>query len=52
MDGPLWDCTDLEQRAVIRFLWAEGVKPADIRWRIVAHYGRGNCIRQRDVYCG
>jgi len=26
------DCTILEQRAVIKFLWAEGVKPTDIHW--------------------
>ena len=49
-DGPKWDCTNLEQRAVISFLWAEGVIPADVRWSFVAHYGSGNCISQRNVY--
>jgi hypothetical protein len=29
MDAAFSDCTILEQQAVMRFLWAEVVKPAD-----------------------
>jgi hypothetical protein len=32
------------------FLWAEGVKPADIHRRILAQYGSVNCMSQRKVY--
>jgi len=28
MDAPLQDCTIEEQRGVVRFVWAEGVKPS------------------------
>jgi len=44
------NCTVLEQRAVIRFLGAEGVKPTDIHQRILAQYGSFNCRSQRIVY--
>ena len=30
MDAPLQDCTIEEQRDVVRFLWAKGVKPVEI----------------------
>jgi len=30
MDTPLQDCTIEEQRGVVRFLWAEGVKPVEV----------------------
>jgi hypothetical protein len=50
VDGSLWNCTNLEQRAVLRLLWAEEVKPTDIHWRIVAHYGGVNCVNQRSVF--
>ena len=33
MDAPLQDCTIEEQRGVVRFLWAEGVKPVEIHRR-------------------
>ena len=33
MDTPLQDCTIGEQRGVVRFLWAEGVKPVEIHRR-------------------
>ena len=36
--------------AVIRFLGAEGVKPADIHRIILAQYGGTNCMNQRIVY--
>jgi len=43
--GPLWDCTNLEQRAVITFLWAEGIKSPDIHWGVVALYGSAVSVR-------
>lgn len=39
MDAPLHVCTKEEQRAVIRFLWAEGVSDADIHRRLLMQYG-------------
>ena len=36
MDAPLQDCTVEEQRGVVRFLWAEGVKPVEIFGRMLA----------------
>jgi len=38
MDAPLQDCTVEEQRGVVRFLWAEGVKPVEIHRRMLAQY--------------
>jgi len=32
----LQDCTIEEQRGVVRFLWAEGVKPVEIHRRMLA----------------
>jgi transposase len=49
MEAPLCDCTISEQRAVIRFLWAEGLKPSEIRRRMLVQYG-DKCIGQRKVY--
>jgi len=39
MDIPLRDCTIEEERGVVRFLWAEGVKPVEIHRRMLAQYG-------------
>jgi len=36
MDAPLQDSTIEEQRGVVRFLWAEGVKPVEIHRRMLA----------------
>jgi hypothetical protein len=44
------DCTVIEQRAVVRLLWAERVKPADIHRRILAQYGSVNCTGHRNFY--
>ena len=41
--------THEEQRAVIRFLAAEGVKPSEVYRRMSAQYGR-SCLNQRNVY--
>jgi hypothetical protein len=39
MAAPLSDCTIGEQRAVVRLLWAEGVKSAKIHRLMLAQYG-------------
>jgi len=49
MNAPLQDCTIEEQRGVVRFLWAEGVKPVEIRRRMLAQYGQST-MSQRKVY--
>jgi len=49
MDAPLQDCTIEEQRGVVRFLWAEGVKPVGIHRRTLAQYGHST-MSQRKVY--
>jgi len=49
MDAPLQDCTVEEQRGVVRFLWAEVVKPAEIHRRMLAQYGQST-MSQRKVY--
>jgi len=48
MDHPLQDCT-IEERGVVRFLWAEGVKPVEIHRRVLAQYGQST-MSQRKVY--
>jgi len=48
-DAPLQDCTIEEQRGVLRFLWAEGVKPVEIHRRMLAQYGQST-MSQRKVY--
>ena len=40
MDPPLQDCTIEEQHGVVRFLWAEVVKPVEIHLRMLAQYGQ------------
>jgi len=35
MDAPLQDCT-IEERGVVRFLWAEGAKPVEIHRLMLA----------------
>jgi len=49
MDAPLQDCTIEEQLGVVRFLWAEGVKPVEIHRRMLAQYGQST-MSQRKVY--
>jgi hypothetical protein len=48
-DGPLFICTKEEQRAVILFLWAEGVLGAEMYRRISVQYGN-SVVSQRMVY--
>jgi hypothetical protein len=49
MAAPLNDCTIKEQRAIVCFLWADGVKSAEIHRRILAQYG-ARTMHQRKIY--
>jgi len=49
IDVLLQDCTIEEQRGVVRFLWAEGLKPVEIHRRMLAQYGQST-MSQRKVY--
>jgi hypothetical protein len=49
MAVPLATCTKEEQRSVIRFLRAEGVKPVEIHRRMEVQYGDA-CLSQQQVY--
>jgi hypothetical protein len=49
MAAPLSDCTSVEQRAVVGFLWAEGVKSVEIHRRMLAQYG-AHTMHQRKIY--
>jgi len=49
MSAPLSDCTIVEQCAVIRFVWSEGLKPSEIHRRRLTQYWE-NFIMQRKVY--
>lgn len=40
-------CTSEEQRAVVRFLWAEGLSGAEIHRRLSAVYGSNSLTRGR-----
>ena len=42
-------CTREEQRSVIRFLWAEGVKGAEIHARLCTQYVN-NALPRQGVY--
>ena len=47
MAAPLAVCTKEEQRAVIRFLWSEGVPGAEIHRRLSTQYGDNALPRRR-----
>jgi transposase len=49
MEAPLSICTKEEMREVIRFLFAEGVKPMEIIRRMQAQYG-DNCLSRSKIY--
>jgi hypothetical protein len=49
MKAPLSICTKEEMRGVIRFLFAEGVKPVEIICRIQAECG-DNCLSRSKIY--
>jgi hypothetical protein len=46
---PLGDCTIEEQRAVVRFLWTEGVKSAEIHRRMLAQYA-AHTMHEQKIY--
>jgi len=48
MDAPFQDYTIEEQRGLVRFLWAEEVKPVEIHRRMLAQYGQST-MSQRKV---
>jgi hypothetical protein len=39
MAAPLSECTTLEQRSVVRFLWAEGMESKNIHKEMLPIYG-------------
>ena len=47
MDAPLQDCTIEEQRGVVRFLWAEAMKPVGIHRRMLAQYGQSTMSQRK-----
>jgi hypothetical protein len=47
MATPLSDCTIQEQRTIVRFLWAEGVKSAEIHRWMLAQYGARTMHKQK-----
>jgi hypothetical protein len=47
--APLSHCTIKEQRAVVRFLWAEVVESAEIHHRMLAQYG-ARAMHQQKIY--
>jgi transposase len=49
MEAPLSICTKKEMRGVIRFLFAEGVKPVEIIRRKQAQYS-DNCLSRSKIY--
>jgi transposase len=49
MEAPLLICTKGEMRGVIRFLFAEGIKPVEIIRRMQAEYG-DNCLSRSKIY--
>ncbi|UYV69388.1 hypothetical protein LAZ67_6003414 [Cordylochernes scorpioides] len=51
MEAPLKDCTTLEQRAVIRFFDAEGIKTSQICLRMKNIYGE-SCLSQKKIING
>ncbi|UYV75552.1 hypothetical protein LAZ67_13000588 [Cordylochernes scorpioides] len=51
MEAPLKDCTTLEQRAVIRFLNAEGIQTSQICQRMKNIYGK-SCLSQKTFING
>jgi len=46
MDAPLQDYT-IEERGVVRFLSAEGVKPVEIHCYMLAQYGQSTTSQRK-----
>jgi len=51
MDPHLQDCTIEEQRGVVRFFWAEGVKYVEIHRRMLAQYGHSTMSQRKFYEC-
>ena len=49
IDVPLQDCTIEEQRSLVLFLWAEGVKPVEIHRRMLAQYGQNTMSQHKGL---
>lgn len=49
MDSPLWDCSIVEQ-CILVSLWVEGVKLAEIHYRMLAQYESENHMTSWKVY--
>jgi hypothetical protein len=49
MTAPLAVCTKEEQRAVIGFIWSEGVSGAEIHRRLSTQHGN-SALTRRSVY--
>jgi hypothetical protein len=49
MEAPLSICTEEEMRGVIRFLFAEGVKPVEIIREMQAQYS-DNCLSRSKIH--
>jgi len=49
IDAPLQDCTIEKQRGVVRFLWAEGMKPVEIHRHILAEYRQSTMSQTKDL---
>jgi hypothetical protein len=52
MAAPLSKCTIEEQRAIVRFLWAEGIKSVEIHRRMLAQYGECTMHQQMSTSGG
>ena len=48
MEGVLHECTGVEQRAVVRFLWAKGLSTEEVNREIRPVYG-DTCFSRKTV---
>ena len=51
MAAPLNTCTTIEQRGVVRFLWAKGVAAKDIQKEMLPRYGEHCLVKQSIIGC-
>ena len=49
MAAPLSTCTKIEQRGVVRFLWAKNMEARDIHKEMLPMYGE-HCLSRQAVY--
>lgn len=50
MAAPLHYCTIVEQREVVSFIWARGVKLVEIHCRMLSQYESEKRVIKRNVY--